>query len=181
MFKRPWFTFFVGLILGAGLVGFCWIANEVARGFKSWGAAQVYFDHEAREHISERLQPSPEAKDVYFSIEGFQDYLIFVAYTDSSGHLEKVVRDLTGKSVSELEAWKDQINHHTLAKADGTMAVLPNHRREPGAFDKKLLTSLYDVDVIRKGRFFEKNETTHGWHIIVDEETGRFYYHSWDT
>lgn len=182
MFKHLGCVFFAGMLLGAVLVGMLWFGRVAGKGFASWGQAEIYFDADARERMGEKIIPSDEAKDLYFYIDGFQDHNIFIAYTDTERHLEKVVKDLTGKSVHELEVWADQIkpDPEAYTQQDGTTVVWSNPMREPGARDKKLLTSLYDVDVIRKGRFFLKDETTHGWHIIVDEETGRFYYYAWD-
>lgn len=181
MFKNRWVVFIAGLLLGAGGVGLYHVGKAFKEGFASWGAAQVYFDTEAREHIGDKIKPSAAAKDVFFHVHGFQDPVYFIAYTDTPEHLDQVVKKLTGKAVAELDVWADQLKHHSFTDSSGKVIEHPNYHREPGAYDKKQLTSLYDVDVIRKGRIFIKDETTHGWHIIVDEETGRFYYHSWDT
>ncbi len=141
----------------------------------SWGDAEVYFDEEARSKIGRKeLAPSPEAKNIYFYIDGFQDHTIFIAFTDTPERIDKAVFELTGKHVSELSLFDTQLDD--------------DWSKEPGAYDKKLLTSLYDVDVIKKGRFYsfqsdprDTSTPAHGWHLIVDEETSRLYYCSWDT
>jgi len=179
--KRPWLIFLAGLLLGAGGMGFLWLRAVARDALDSWSDAQVYFDDQAREHISDKLQPSSSAEDIYFYIDGFQDPRIFIAYTDTSKHLEKLVFDLTQKHLTDLETWQDQLKDDWFVAPNGVKTGLPNTSREPGVLNKKLLTSLYDVDVIRKGRFFQKDETSWGWYLIVDEETGRFYYHSWET
>lgn len=181
MFKNRWVVFIAGLLLGAGGMWSAWLLENVKIGLKASSGAQVYFDTEAREHIWNEIKPSATAKDVFFHVHGLQDPVYFIAYTDTPVHLDQVVKKLTGKAVAELDVWPSQNKNHASADSAGAVIELSDYHREPGVFDKKQLTSLYDVDVIRKGRIFIKDETTHGWHIIVDEETGRFYYHSWDT
>lgn len=181
MFKNRWVVFIVGLLLGAGGMWCAWVLDEVGIRLKASSEPQVYFEAEAREHIWDEIKPSAAAKDVFFHVHGFLDHVYFIAYTDTPEHLDQVVKKLTGKAVAELDMWTAQNKKHASADSAGAVVELSDYQREPGAYDKKQLTSLYDVDGIRKGRIFIKNETTHGWHIIVDEETGRFYYHSWDT
>lgn len=176
MSKHPWLLFLSGMFLGAAVVGFFWFGKTVADGMKSWSTPHVYFDEEARERIArDELKPSPEAKDIYFYIDGFQDHTIFIAYTDKPEAIDKTVFRMTGKRLVELEPLEAQLSD-TVAD------------REPGQIDKKYLTSLYDVDVIRKGRFYDFQSDrdgtvgpVYGWHIIVDEETSRLYWFSWDT
>ncbi|MEN3940944.1 hypothetical protein WJU23_06605 [Prosthecobacter sp. SYSU 5D2] len=180
MFKRPWFIFLTGLSVGAGAVGFFWFANIIGQAFTAWEDVQVYFDGQAIKKMDAKFVPSASSRDAYYYIDGFLDHRVFLAYTDSLSHLDGVVLSLTGKRLADLEIWRDQLKDESFMM-NGEKVFLPNYHREPGALGKKWLTSLYDVDVIQRGRFFQKNEGSWGWHLIVDEDTGRFYYHSWTT
>lgn len=168
MLKRPLITFVLGVILGTVVIGFLWFSSILAEGFSSWGQAEVFFDQEAISHLKEsRVCPHPTATNVFYFIDGFQDHRIFAAFTDSPDAIDATVIKLTGKPIADLPKWANQIEE--------------DWQRHPGKTEAKFPTSLYDIRKIKRARFYQSPPASNVWHIIVDEESNRLYYGSWET
>lgn len=170
MRRQTIFAFLSGLVLGSAMVGFFWFAKTLGEGFSSWGKPEVHFDAEARELMKEsKLRPSPAATDIYSYHEGFQDPLIYFAYTDSPEYLRSIIEDRAGKKIEEMESFPPK------------ELTIMDRFDAPGEHDKNFLTPLYDLRSIKKGIYHFGQDGNDPWFIIWDMERNRLYYRYFGT
>ena len=99
-----------GVILGAALVLILLGISAFFKFYSDFGKPIIYFDNQARDTINRNgFTLSPSITDPYYFITGFQDHIEFVAFSGPREVLDNIVEKKTGKKISGLSAWKNQV------------------------------------------------------------------------
>jgi len=140
------------------------------RVMRDWGVPQVYMHDAARPWIRNfGFSPGPDATNLYFYVDGFQDHTVFIAFSDLREILDSIVYEKTGKKPGELEKWYGKA---VWEDEDWN----PNPNLFPGSSEKKYRTAFYDISGITNGGFFREWKGDERWHLIYDREHARLYY-----
>ncbi|MBI5845335.1 MAG: hypothetical protein HZB23_11775 [Deltaproteobacteria bacterium] len=146
----------------------CTIFISFNKATENTSKPKIFINSEAIKIIKDEFKLKNNVINAYFYTDGFQDHTIFIAFSADKSDLEKLISKITGKQINELETWNKQIQKFDFIYG-------------PGQIDKAYRTPLYNLDTVKDGLFFKKDDGEVHWHLVYDRKNSRLYYCWWNT